>query len=176
MRLVEDLWVMGGAKEVVVGEVFDSRGKPMDLRRLIQRRWGWPKKAANRSVEYIIALHGEEEGFRFPVWGAPRRRLQKELLSKIPGLLEDLMEGMANRAQRDVKTSGRPVSEVHIELVKDFGEGLVLSASEDNGFLTHVMHAMGTWMGMTADEVRSRMTISRDESDMSSYTITLRKP
>lgn len=160
---LEATWAINAPTHVVVGDVTDHRGKPIDLRRLIQRRWGWPKKSATRAAEYLTRSNdGEDLGFRLPVKGPDRSALQQEILAEVPGVMDDLMEGVANRAQRDARTADRPVSQVTIALVRDSEFGPVLTTHEDDGLVTSLVHAVATWLGLTADEVRKRMDFSSD--------------
>jgi hypothetical protein len=159
---LEALWSRDAPDVVIVGQVFDAQGKALDLRRLIQRRWGWPKKAAVRATEALESWNGDGHGFRFPVRGPERVALQQELMEALPGLVEDLMEGMANRAQREASDAGRPLERLTVSVVDTEGP----KAIEDGGFVNGVLHVLAGRLGITVDALRERTEFTGDDGHL----------
>ena len=155
---IDELWARNAPTEVRVGDVVDATGRALDVQRLLMRRWGWPKLAAKRSAEYLEDRFGAGDGYMLPVGGAARLELQRKLIDAIPGLQGDLMEGIANRAYREVRDSHALVHTVEVS----FDRAGVETAIADEGLLTSIAHAVAGRLGVTIDEFRERAHFSRD--------------
>lgn len=158
---IEETWQRDGDPHVRVGDVVDATGRALDVQRLLMRRWGWPKKAAKRAAEWFDEHHPDTTGFMLPVMGPARLDLQQRLLDGIPDLLADLMEGVANRAQREVKDSHRAVTAIEVNFVQDSAAGRVPTAISDEGVVTSVMHVVAGRLGISIDEMRERCDFER---------------
>lgn len=158
---LNDLWARNAPTEVRVGDVVDATGRALDVQRLIMRRWGWPKLAAKRSAEWLEERFGAGDGYMLPVGGLMRTELQRKILDGIPGLFADLMEGVANRAYREVRDSHSPTSAIEVRFVGPDGEST--ASILDEGLLTSVVHATAGRLGISIDEFRERAHFSRED-------------
>lgn len=159
---IDETWGRDAVREVRVGDVVDATGKALDLQRLIMRRWGWPKLSAKRASEWLEERYGAGDGYVFPVSGPDRSALQKKILEGVPGLIDDLMEGIANRAQREVRDSHRAVHAVEVSFVRDTQAGRVAAVLPDEGVTTSIASAVAGRLGISLDELRDRCDFHRD--------------
>lgn len=165
MERLEDLWRDGGPTHVRVGDVVDRHGKALDVRRLLMRRWGWPKKAAERAS---VWLEGDSDaiGFLLPVKGPDRNKLQRRLLAGLPDLLDDLLEGIANRAHREEPSAGVPLSQVTVIFRRETPNGPIEVPLKDEGFVSSVISVVAGRLGVSVEELRHRLRVEREAARM----------
>ena len=152
MRL-EELWDDFGPETVIVGEVTDGEGRVLDVRRLIQRRWGWPKRAAFQAADYLEG-HGDLDGASLPIRGPKLAELQDRIFYSNPDILRSLLDGVAARSQREARNAGRTYYGVDIDFTEEV---------EDEGFVTNILYALSTKMGTTVDKLRKVVHFSDQE-------------
>lgn len=149
---VRELWFVESVKE---GDVVDGDGKPLRLRTLIARRWGWPKSAsaiAADDLELQSHLTGRPWELRFD--DAGRDEQQRKLFDRVEGLQPALLEGLAGRTTRE-RWSGRKVSSISVQLSTPVVEA---------GLVSRILSVIGDHVGCkTRDEVRDRALINVDD-------------
>lgn len=152
---VTDLWDED-VERVTEGEVFTHDGRAVSLRGLIQRRWGWPKKAANLAAGYMLR-RAKASGQPAELWLRRLRRTAQalELISELPELLELILNGLAQDAQRESRDAERPLSEITIRLNAEI---------DDDGLSRGVLRAIAARLGCTMEELRdsTRFTTTQD--------------
>jgi hypothetical protein len=160
---IDELWRREAPEVVRVGEVVDATGRPLDLQRLIMRRWGWPKASASKAAEWLEVNAGHDaQVVDLPINGSARHELQTILLERVPGLSWDLLEGIANRAHREVRDADRPVSSFRVSFVEDTSAGRVSRSVTDEGMLTGILNVVAGRLGVTMDDLRERADFTRD--------------
>lgn len=165
--ILDELWRRDAPESVRVGEVTDATGRPLDLQRLIMRRWGWPKASAAKASDWLENNAGHDAAaIDLPINGSVRHELQTTLLERVPGLSWDLLEGIANRAHREVKDADRPVCRFSVAFAEDTPAGRVPSAIADEGMLTSVLHVVAGRLGVTVDDLRERCDFQRHGAEV----------
>ncbi len=132
---------------VVDGDVVDRRGRKVRLRAIIQRRWGWPRSAADAAAEVLRAIH-HPAAVRLEL-GTRRSEQQSAVLSAHPEIVTTLLEGLARgRVHRDEHEAGIEVQalEVHFE-----------HAIQNLGLVGDVIDAVAQRLG---EEVRDRVKVT----------------
>lgn len=101
---------------VAIGSVINrATGRPMRLRVLIQRRWGWTRTAAEIAAEDMRARN---VGI-LSLQSDARLWQQMALFERLPHLLPALLEGLARgRATRDDFHASMSVAEVTVRLLR----------------------------------------------------------
>lgn len=158
---VIDTWASDSPDSVTLGEVTNARGKPLDLRRLIQQRWGWPKKAATRAAAFLEG-EGFVQGSWFPVRGAECNDMQLELMDEIEGLLDDLLEGIGNRGSREAHDFDRPMGSITVVFTR--GAAPMSYSIADEGLTNAVLGVVAQRLGVSTDELRARSNFGTVQS------------
>ena len=128
----QEMWE-DGLDFIVEGQVFTFDDRPLHLRAMIQRRWGWPKKSAYAAADW---LRDQAEGEPVVVWLRKnhRQRQQAEIMAALPDVLLDLLSGLSRGvAQREIFDAGREVDLITITL-----NGTIT----DEGVITEVMRGI----------------------------------
>lgn len=103
------------ASSVEDGEVMED-GRPVRLRVILQRRWGWPRAAANAAAEILRARAAPGRAVVHLV-GAERMQQQQELLRSHPDLVTGLCEGLARgKVHTDEHEAGLRIRRVEVAL------------------------------------------------------------
>lgn len=144
-----ELWDEG-VNSVREGDVVSFEGKPLSLRVIIQRRWGWPKSAADK-----VARHMKRNGNVNIIWLSheKREKQQAQMFAEIPDLLTTLCTGLAMGASREVDDASRTVSDVHISFRLEL---------LDEGLTTAILKAVANRLGCSLEELRSATTVRHD--------------
>lgn len=137
---------------VVVGQVVDDDGRPLRLRTLIHRLWGWPKSAADLAAEHLRAA-AAHNGVAATLWLSSSSAVaqQQLLLQQVPGLLQSLLVGLAKRTSRERHDVALPVRAIEIAISEPIS---------DDGLTKGVLEAIALRLGVSVDELRSRVVFS----------------
>lgn len=140
-------------KFVEDGTIHDRHGRVLNLRDIIKRRWGWPKKAANLAAEVIFqraCMSGDEPA---RIWVAQPERWQQQqvVFAAVPDLLGALMSGLCNGSSREAHDCDHDIVGISLS----FTRGIT-----DDGMVRNVIDAVARRMDCTADEVRSSSAIN----------------
>lgn len=159
---VRQLW-NPGVVSVSEGEVV-ANGKPVRLRTLIGRRWGWPKSASNLAAERLeLESHmsgkpwvlftddaGARSGFEKEGAASAREAQQAHLLEVVPGLRHALLEGLAGRSAREAR-AGEHLFRVNLT----FNRPIL-----DAGLVSRIVAVVGDHAGVTSrEDLRERLSI-----------------
>lgn len=125
------------------GQVTTWDGRPVYLRDLIKRRWGWPKKAAIAAAAFLKAQDGTAR-----LWVAnPERTQQQQLLfASIPSLLDRLCAGLANGSSKEAEDCDHEIIGVNVTFSRSIA---------DDGFVRDVTAALARRLGCASDDVRA---------------------
>lgn len=124
------------------GQVTTWDGRPVYLRDLIKRRWGWPKKAAIAAASFLKSQDGTAR-----LWVAnPERTQQQQLLfAAIPSLLDWLCAGLANGSSKEAEDCYHEIVGVNVSFTH---------AISDDGLIRDVTGALARRLGCTPEDVR----------------------
>ena len=136
-----------GVDSVVDGSVVTWDGRVVNFKSLVQRRWGWPKKAAHAAAEWIKE-QAKARGVPAVLWVTnPRRREQQdEVFRALPMLLVDLCSGLARGSSKEAEDADHEIREVHVVF-----DQLV----SDDGMVREIVHVLANKFGATANDVRA---------------------
>ena len=143
-----DLWDNSAPPYVVDGDVVNWRGRPVNFKSLIQRRWGWPKKAAFQAADLLLA-DAEQTGRPAILWldNPHRDEQQFQILDRIgDSLLSDLFSGLARGGSRERHDMSRKISEVKIS----FSDQSVT----DDGMIRSILFCVANRLGCNLEELR----------------------
>lgn len=144
-RLWDDVTVVKEGDVVV-----DGAGRPLRLRTLIARCWGWPKSAAKTAA---VQMELENEDWTLHLVGLDREMQQQGLLARCTGLASKLLEGLAGRSSRESRSDGR-----FDRLMIDLSEPV-----SDHGLISRILGDVGDHIGETSkDLLRDRCTFRKD--------------
>lgn len=151
---------------IVDGSVTTWDGRVVHFRALVQRRWGWPKKAAFLAADWMLKMARKSAHKAVLHVAAEGRSAQQELLfENIQGLREALCEGLSQRAHKDVYHAGDDVESVMIRFPRPIS---------DDGLVRNILHGVATRLGCTIDDLRAHWCpscnrhIEPDNADVSS--------
>ncbi len=136
---------------VTEGQVVGANGKPLRLRTIIARRWGWTKSASYIAADRIeLDEHLKGEPWKLYVGDESRKRQQADLFERCDGLLEALCGGLAGRTSREVR-SGHPISVMTIR----FSDPVV-----DGGLVARSLDLVASHIGVSSqEEIRERSSV-----------------
>jgi len=152
----QEMWE-DGLDFIVEGEVFTWDDRPLHLRAMVQRRWGWPKKSAYAAADFLRQEAGLNPAV---VWlrKSHRQKQQQEIIEANPGILADLLSGLSRGvAQREIFDAGRDVGSITVEL-----SGVIT----DEGVITEVLRGLGWRFGANMDEMRQATQFSTDAGNV----------
>lgn len=139
-----DLWRVDSVRE---GEALRFDGRPLSMRTLIQRRWGWPKRAAIMVSAYLRA---EEERTGQPCvlrLTNPQMAIQQAyMFREIPDLISALCSGLANGNTREEHDADRMVAAVMVLFDKPF---------TDDGLIRDITKVLANRLGCNPEEIRA---------------------
>lgn len=141
---------------VADGDVHTWDGRPVHFRALVQRRWGWPKQAAFKAADFLLAeaAHRSERAVLHLTWEG-RTVQQDDLFQRIPDLRQMLCTGMAQRAHRDIYHASDVVESITVRFAQPV---------TDDGLTRMIIHALATRFGCTTEELRGHYCPSCDET------------
>ena len=159
MIFEDQLWAEGAPDRVIDGEVLNCHGRPVHLRALIQRRWGWPKKAAYAAADFLREESGRS-GRPAMLWldNPHRDEQQNRIINSLgPGVLADLFSGLARGGSRERHDAAQPIQSITIQF-----DNLV----EDSGMIKGILGAIANRMGCNMEELREASHFSTRTSDV----------
>lgn len=132
------------------GEVFTWDDRPLHLRAIVQRRWGWPKKSAYAAADY---LKQQANGEPVVIWLRKnhRQRQQSEIIAALPDVLLDLLSGLSRGVQKEVFDAGRNVQSVTVMLNRPI---------TDEGMVSEIVRGIGWRLGANMEELRDATSFS----------------
>lgn len=154
---IEDMWGREAPDHVVIGEVLNAQGNPLDLRRLIQYRWGWTKSIATRVADFLEEDLDFDTGTEFPIAGAPMARLQARLFEDIDDLCRDLMVGISKRAYRDAPHLENRISTFEVSFEDRHSLHTRISIA-DEGMINGFVNVIAGRLGVTPEALREIAT------------------
>lgn len=140
-----------GVDFVREGQVVDRDGRPLRLRAVIQRRWGWPRAAADMAAERLRATTPSGEPVTLWLTNPRRAAQQRALLGSKDGewdgatLEAVLMSGLARGSSREVYAAGRRLRGISLRFNGEI---------EDMGLSTEVLEALAQRLGVNLEILR----------------------
>jgi hypothetical protein len=128
------------------GDVLTWDGRVVPFKVLVQRRWGWPKKAAHAAAKWIADKAPQGQKPILWVNNPWRKHQQDEVFAALPELRDDLCSGLARGGSKEALDADLELDRV--EIVFD-------SPISDDGFVREVVHALALRFGASADDVRA---------------------
>lgn len=128
---------------VRVGDVTDWTGRVLTATQVVQRRWGWPRKAATAAADVLQYRDA------FPlVWVKGRRRFaqQQKVLEANPAILEHLFAGLSRGSSKE-RWSDKPIRGVMLTLDEQ---------RDDDGLVTGVLDLLADMHNCSTHDVRER--------------------
>jgi hypothetical protein len=150
MQIYEDqLWESGAPASVTDGDVLNCHDRPVHFRALIQRRWGWPKKAAYAAADFLLS-ESEKSGRPAMLWidNPHRDEQQTRIIENLgPDVLRDLFSGLARGGSRERHDTSHAIQSLRINFDGD--------AVEDSGLIKGILAAISNRLGCNMDELRA---------------------
>lgn len=140
---LQDTHAEDGPDCVRVGEVTAWDGRVLTCVQVLQRRWGWPRKAATAAADVLQYRDATPI-----IWVKGKRRTaqQRKILNDHPEILDHLIAGLARGSSKE-RWSDKPL------------KGVVVSLDEprdDDGFVTGVLDLLADTHGCSTHDVRER--------------------
>lgn len=143
MTTIQSTYDQDGPDCVRVGEVTAWDGRVLTCVQVLQRRWGWPRKAASAAAEVLQYRDA------FPiVWVKGKRRTaqQRKILNDHPEILDHMLAGLARGSSKE-RWSDKAI------------KGVVLSLDvprDDDGLVTGVLDLLADTHNCSTHGVRDR--------------------
>jgi hypothetical protein len=134
------------------GQTVTWDGRPVHLRDVITRRWGWPKSSA-----LMAAMHlkdqAREHGHSAVVWirDAERDAQQRELYAAIPDLLRTQNTGLANRSSREAYDADHELIGVNISFRRSVS---------DDGMVNFIIGALARRFACAPNDMRAATNVN----------------
>lgn len=147
MLIERELWD-DNVNEAVEGEVYTHDGRSVHPVALVQRRWGWPRKAARAVVQ---AMKRADPGpVRLRLQRGEMLEQQRTILARNPEILDDILWGLSTgRARRNIDDMTPELGELRIVLSE---------AVNDDGITQGVLETLSSRFACTLEELRSATT------------------
>ena len=141
---IGEMWA-DGVDRVTEGEVRTWDGRVVPVHALIQRRWGWPKKAARAAGE-LLRTRARGKAVTLWVTNPMRHEQQLSVLAALPDVLADLFSGLARGASREALDADHMIHGV--EVVFDH-------PISDDGLISEVTAVLANRLGTSSEAVRA---------------------
>ena len=128
------------------GQVTTWDGRPVYLRDLIKRRWGWPKKAAVHAAAVLKEQYRTlGTPVRLYVQQPERGQQQQALFTVAPELLDFLLSGLANGSSKEAEDCDHEIVGVNVSFVRGV---------DDDGLVRDITSALAKRFAISVDDVR----------------------
>jgi hypothetical protein len=143
------------------GDVVQRSGRPIALRYLISRHWGWPKKASLLAVVALRKKHGNED-IEIQLEGPDADRQQIELIQDDPSILSALLVGLRSSSSTESRINDAIIDSVNLHFVRKGDQGGIT----DDGLTRGILRSVACRLGVSVDALRKATVFGQRTTDI----------
>lgn len=149
MTEIGQTWA-AGVDCVREGSVTTWDGRTVAFKSLVQRRWGWPKKAAHAAARWLME-QARSRGEPAVLWvnNPWRRQQQADVFAGVPGIVDDLCSGLARGGSKEAEDADHEIVGVEVRFDRSI---------TDDGLVRDVTNVLANRLGTTAESLREHTT------------------
>lgn len=159
-KFEEDVWAEKSSS-ITEGQIVQSSGRPIALRYLVGRFWGWPKSAA---VLAASVLRREADGapVELHLAGTEAESQQAAVIRSNQEIIPALLRGLRIGASTESRVNAEIVDSIHIAFVRPGDSGGVT----DDGLTRGLLKTIANRFNVSVDALRQKTVFGQETTEI----------